>query len=198
MFDNFSSASTFVQSSGYLIIFIAMVIEGPIITTAAAFASSIGYLNIYIIIILSLLGDITGDIIYYYLGHSLRGTFVENYIRKHNIKKTTIKKLEGKIHNNLWKSMVLIKATPPLSTIGLLLIGASRIRFSRYILASIITTLPLTIFYITIGYYFGFAVKQILDYLEMGEYAIFFAIITLIILYYLYRFIYKKVVRKLS
>ena len=40
---------------------------------------------------------------------------------------------------------MLIKATPPLSTPGLLLIGASRVNFSRYILVSIVTTIPIKV-----------------------------------------------------
>ena len=198
MFNNISSALEFVKSSSYLLIFILMIIEGPLITTASALAASMGYLNIYLIIIMSLFGDITGDVIHYYVGHYFRKKIIEGYVKNKGIKESSIKKLEGKIHNNLWKSVFLIKITPPLSTPGLLLVGASRLNFSRFILVSIITTLPLTIFYTTLGYYFGFAIKGVLNYLSMGEYILFFIILFLGMSYFLYKYMYKQITKRLG
>jgi membrane protein DedA with SNARE-associated domain len=195
---DFASVLNFVESSGYLLIFIAMVIEGPMVTSAAAFAASLGYLNIFIVFFISLLGDLIGDGVYYYFGRVLRKRVIDKYIESHGIKKSQIKKLDKKIHNNLWKSMMIIKMTPPLSTPGLLLVGASKVPVKRYIFTSLIATLPLTIFYTCIGYYFGFAVKNVLDYLKMGQYALFFIIIAVVVLFFLYRLIYKIVLKKMS
>ncbi len=197
MFTNFSSVLDFVKSSSYFLIFIAMIIEGPMVTASAAFAASLGYLNIYLIFVLSLLGDLTGDIIHYYFGRLLRKTVIERYIKKKGINNSQIKKLDEKIHNNLWKSMMLIKMTPPLSTPGLLLIGASRVPVLRYMIISLITILPLTIFYTALGFYFGFAAKTILDYFKIGEYALFFVIL-IVIIFLLYRLVYKKVMAKIK
>lgn len=175
-----------------------MVIEGPITTTIAAFAASVGIFNIYLIFILSLLGDVTGDVIHYYFGFILRRTVIERYIKKHGIKKSAIKKLESKIHNNFFKSMMVIKITPPLATPGLLLVGASKVPFSKYLFGSLITTMPLTIFYTTLGYYFGFAIKQVLDYFKMGQYILFFILLLLVLIYFVYKFIYRKIAKRLN
>ena len=75
--DSFSSALAFTISQSYLFIFIVMVIEGPIITTAASFAASLGYFNIGIIFLLSLLGDLVGDGLHYIIGRTARVAFVE-------------------------------------------------------------------------------------------------------------------------
>jgi len=193
-----SSVSTFVQSSSYILIFIAMVIEGPSITTAAAFAASLGYLNIFIIFFLSLAGDLTGDCLHYYFGRVLRKKVIDSYMKNHGIKKAQINKLEKTIHNNLWKSMMIIKMTPPLSTPGLLLIGASKVNFRKYLLNSLIATLPLTIFYTCLGYYFGFAVKNVLSYFKMGQYAVFFIIIAMVIVFFLYKVVYKRIIKRIE
>jgi membrane protein DedA with SNARE-associated domain len=197
MLTNFSSILDFVKSSSYFLIFLAMIIEGPMVTASAAFAASLGYLNIYLIFLLSLFGDLTGDIVHYYFGKFLRKAVVEKYIKKNGIRENQIKKLDEKIHNNLWKSMILIKMTPPLSTPGLLLIGSSKVPITRYIRISFITILPLTIFYTILGFYFGLAIKKVLDYLKIGEYALFFVIL-IIIVFLLYRLIYKKINVKLK
>ncbi|MFA5259151.1 MAG: VTT domain-containing protein [Candidatus Pacearchaeota archaeon] len=193
-----ASVLSFVPSGGYLLIFIAMVIEGPSITAAAAFAASLGYLNIFIIFFLSLAGDLTGDCIHYYFGRFLRKKVIDGYMKSHGIKKGQVNKLEKKIHNNLWKSMMIIKMTPPLSTPGLLLIGASKVDFRRYLLNSLIATLPLTIFYTCLGYYFGFAVKNVLGYFEMGQYALFFIILAVIMVFFLYKVVYKKILKRIE
>jgi membrane protein DedA with SNARE-associated domain len=197
MFTDFSSTLDFVKSSSYFLIFIAMVIEGPMITASAAFAASLGYFNIYLIFGLSLFGNLIGDIVHYYFGRFLRKAVIERYIKKRGIRDNQIKKLDEKIHNNLWKSMMLIKMTPPLSTPGLLLIGSSKVPILRYMTISFITILPLTIFYTLLGFYFGFVAKTILDYFKIGEYALFFVILIAVI-FLLYRLVYKKVIGKIK
>jgi len=170
-----------------------MIIEGPMITAASALAASLGYLNIYLIIIMSMSGDVIGDIIHYYIGRTLRKTVIESYIKKHGINRSIIKKLEKKIHNNLWKSMTIIKITPPLATPGLLLVGATRVPALRYLFMSFLTTLPLTAFYVSLGYYFGFSVKVILDSLKLRQYEFFFVLVAFVLIFLLYRAIYKKI-----
>jgi membrane protein DedA with SNARE-associated domain len=196
MFNTFSAAFDFVQSSGYFIIFIIMILEGPIITAAAAFAASLGYFNIYLIFILAIFGNLIGDIFHYYMGYFLGGSAVQKYRKRHHLNERIIKKLETKIHNHFWKTMILIKMTPPLSTPGLLLIGASRVRFVRYLLASIVIILPITAFYTLLGYYFGFAIKPVMGYLKIGEYTLFVIIIIFALVYLLYRIIYKKYLKE--
>ena len=163
------------------------------ITAASALAASLGYLNIYLIIVLSMSGDVIGDIIHYYIGKIFRKTVIENYIKKHGINRSVIRKLEKKIHNNLWKSMTIIKITPPLATPGLLLVGSTRVPIRRYVFMSFLTTLPLTALYVSLGYYFGFSVKVILDSLKLRQYELFFVIVAFILIVLLYRAIYKKI-----
>jgi len=198
MLNDFTSVLDFVGSSSYFLIFIAMVLEGPMVTSAAAFAASLGYLNIFVVFFLALLGTLTGDAIHYYFGKILRKRVINRYIKKNGIKTSQIKKLDKKIHNNLWKSMMVVKMTPPLSTPGLLLMGATEVPINRYVFISLIVSLPLTIFYTALGFYFGFAVKNVLDYFKMGEYALFFIIITMIIVFFLYKVVYKRILKRVE
>jgi len=194
--DSFDSALNIAMSNGYLLIFIVMIIEGPMITTAAAFAASLGYFNIGIIFVLSLLGDVIGDILHYGAGRILRRTVIERLLIYFKVKKSTVRKLEKKIHFHLWKSMTLIKSTPPLSSPGLLLVGSVRTPFLKYLLISLATTLPLTIFYTGLGYYFGFAIKKVLEYFNLGRYLIFFVVVALVLIFLFYRFLFRRFLKK--
>ncbi len=75
----FSAATQWVLMHGYWVIFLAMLIEGPVVTAAAAFAVALGYFNLWAIFGLSLAGDLVADIIYYAIGYWGRITVVERF-----------------------------------------------------------------------------------------------------------------------
>ena len=59
----FDQVLTFIEQNGYVLLFLLMILEGPIVTAAAAFAASLGYLSLPVVFILSVLGNIIGDLI---------------------------------------------------------------------------------------------------------------------------------------
>jgi len=181
--NNFSSALSFVQQSSYFLIFLAMVLEGPFVTAAAAFAASLGVFNIYIIFILSLFGDLVGDFIHYLLGSFGRKTVIEKYGERLGLKESRLRKIENHLKNHLGKALFAIKFTPVLTTPGLLLAGALKVSVKRFILFSFIITLPRTLFFILIGFYFGVAFDKISRYFRLGGYAVILAIVLTVIIY---------------
>lgn len=192
----FLSIIPLLQISSYFIILVLMIIEGPITTIAAASAASYGYFNIYIIFILAILGDLIGDLVHYFIGKVIREKIIEKYGRFFKFKKEYIENIEKSLKNHLGKTLFVIKMTPPLSTPGLLLTGASKVNFKKFIFWSLIIALPKTIFFTFLGYYFGLAINSSLKYLKWGEYGITAIIITTIVVYFLSKYINKKFVRK--
>ena len=190
---NFQDAFSTIQTSGYVLIFLIMIAEGPIITTAAAFAASLGIFNIGIIFVLSFLGDVIGDLAYYGIGRSLRVFAVEKYELRLGLKKSTIKKMEKKLKQHLGKTLFIIKFDPLFVGVGLMLAGALRTNIKKYLFYSIIITLPRTIFFTALGFYFGSAINSTLKYLNIGEYLIPIVLIILILII----FIIKKYSKKL-
>lgn len=195
---NFSEAFSFVQASSYYLIFIIMIIEGPIITTAAAFAASLGYFNLAIIFFLSLFADLIGDFLHFFIGHVLRRTVIERYGNHLGLPKKRLKWIEGHLKNHLGKTLVVVKFTPPITTVGLLLAGALRVNFRRFLFYSFLITLPRTIFFTLAGFYFGVAVSSILYYFKWGQYSVIAILLVMIIAYFLYNKLYKKFVNKLA
>ena len=66
----------FLSHYGYWMMLPLMIIEGPIITIIASMLAKLGAFNIFIVFILSVAGDMIGDIILYYLGYKLGNSFV--------------------------------------------------------------------------------------------------------------------------
>ncbi|MDE2018733.1 MAG: VTT domain-containing protein [Patescibacteria group bacterium] len=191
---SFNGALTWVKSAGYLLMFVAMVVEGPVITSAAAFAAALGYFNIFIIFILSVLGDLVGDYIYYAIGYLGRVHFVEKYGHKIGLTRERMKKMEHLLRNHPKKTLAAIKLSPLLPAPGLMMVGAAKMPVSDYTWMTFIVALPKTLLFMALGYYFGRAYDSISHYLENGQYFILFAIVVVIAVFYAY----KKIAAKLS
>jgi membrane protein DedA with SNARE-associated domain len=95
-----------------------------------------------------------------------------------------VKNIETMIHKNAVKSLIAIKLIPLLATPGLVVAGASRMKMEKYVLWSLIITIPSTLFYLILGYYFGAAYDRINQYLNIGGY--FIAIVVIIVLFILW------------
>lgn len=183
--DTLSSAVSFAQANGYFIIFLIMVFEGPMITTAAAFAASLGTFNIFFIFLLALLGDITGDFLFYGIGRFTRYSFINKYGHYIGINKTTVKLLEKKLHKHFVKTFIFVKNAPILCQPGLVAMGTLKVPAKKFFLWSFIITLPKSLFFSCLGYFGGVAIIKILDYFNLVQYAIPIAIIIGILVYYL-------------
>lgn len=193
---DFYSSLSFVQTHGYILIFLIMIFEGPIITTAAAFAASLGFFNIWVIFFLSLAGDLIGDFLHYGLGRIGRIAFVEKLSAKFGIKNSSIKNLEKKLHLHLGKGMFFIKFVPVFTTPGLMLAGALRVPAKRFIFYSFLLTLPRTIFFTGLGFFFGAAINAVLEYFKLGQYAVSFVVVAVIIIYFAFRKISSYIAKK--
>ena len=186
LFLTFQGAVGWLATNGYSLMFIAMLIEGPIVTAAGAFVAALGYFNLWIVFGLSILGNLVPDAIYYALGYWGREQFLNRYGRYFGIKKKKLEKIERMIHKHAVKSLVAIKLIPLLATPGLIAAGAARMNLKKYATWSIIVTIPSSLFYLILGYYFGAAFDRINRYLHIG-YAIATIVILFAILYYFER-----------
>lgn len=154
-FTNFNEVVAWVINHGYLIIFLIMCVEGPMITAASGFASALGYFNPWIILILAILGDLVPDTIYYYLGYFSRFTFIEKIGYRLGLTKIRIVKMESGLKDHFGKTMVAMKLTPFITTFGFILVGYLRQSFIRFMKYCAGVTVPKAILFLTIGYFFG-------------------------------------------
>ncbi|MCL4530976.1 MAG: DedA family protein [Chloroflexi bacterium] len=170
-----------VAGNGYTLLFILMLVEGPVVTAAAAFAAALGYMNIYGVFALSILGNLVPDAIYYAIGFWGRGQFVEKYGRYVSLTPSRVQRLEAFIDEHAGKSLVAIKLIPFLATPGLIVAGMGRMDIKRYALWSLIVTLPSSLLYLLVGYYSGAAYGRVIHDINVGGYIIAAAIVLFIV-----------------
>lgn len=193
----FASTLAWVQGAGYLLIFLAMFIEGPIVTAAAAFASALGYFNVWAIFVLAILGDLIPDLLFYAVGYVGRIKLIERYGHRFGLSTTRMHKIETLLRTHRIKTLIFIKFAPVLPTPGLMLVGAIRMPLREYTVLSILIGLPKTVLFMVVGYYFGTAYTTFATYLESGVYVVLVAIVATLGVWWAYTKVTQFVSRQL-
>lgn len=195
---SFTGTVQWVLQHGYPLLFIVMLIEGPVITAAAAFAAALHYMNIWIVFGLSILANLIPDLVYYAMGYWGRETFIEKYGHYLGITPEHVKKVEALAEAHSGKSLFIIKMVPFLATPGLILVGTTKMDIKKYALWSIAIIVPSSLLYLIIGYYFGAAYATIDHYLHLGGYLIAAALVIIVLLAYLQRKFFSGIGKKME
>jgi membrane-associated protein len=189
---NPSGLLAFLQTNGYTIMLILMILEGPIVTYVAAFAASLGVFNIYYILVLSLLGNFIGDLGAFLIGRIGKRYSVEKYVSK-LISEKRMEKIKDYLKNHTGKTLAVIKLTPPLPVPGLMLAGASGVSFKKFFIYSSIVSVIYSISMVLLGFYSGFAFNTISKYVKYIEFIIGGSILLAIGIYLLFRYLSKQI-----
>ena len=149
---------TFTATFKYLLLFLGVIIEGPILMVASGFLLRVGVfepLPLYIVIIL---GDLAGDIFWYSVGKR----FVQPIFERHEgyflgisyEKFERIKMLFDKYHESiLFISKITLGFGLALGT--LIVAGATRVPFKKYLALNFLGEVVLVSSMLLIGYLFG-------------------------------------------
>jgi membrane protein DedA with SNARE-associated domain len=184
-----------VIAHGYFIFYVAAVIEGTLVTTAAGIASGFGYFNIVIIILIAIAGDLTADVVYYFIGYHSRSLILERYGHHFGVTKERLEKISGMVHKNFGKTMFIIKISPFIPIPGLIAIGASRVSLRKFIEMSLLITAPKAIFFALLGFYSGKTYIYLTDTINNGYYAAGGLILVIFIIYFTYQKITSRVTK---
>lgn len=143
------------QSGGYVLMLILMIIEWPIVTFIAAFLASLWVFDIWLVFILAWMWDILWDLLFYSIGRYGWHLFTQSTTIKNPEQSSLIQKLDHLIRDNLALAILVIKFTPYTPPIGLTYIGKMRVDIRRYLLASMILCVPIPLVSGLIGYHIG-------------------------------------------
>ena len=182
-----------VLANGYLMIFAAIVIGGPIFISAAAFAAALGYFNIYLIFSLAFFGEMAVDIALYVIGYAGRLGAAGKLGRYFGLTESKILKLEKLVFKNAWKAILIIKYFPIIPVPGFIISGAAKLKFKKFFYILFALSLPKAIFFTVIGYFFGLAYDRLARYFYYGQYIIVIIIILFIAVNYLFSRFFKKI-----
>ncbi|MDD4272054.1 MAG: VTT domain-containing protein [Patescibacteria group bacterium] len=182
-----------VIANGYLMIFAAIIVGGPIFISAAAFAAALGYLNVYIIFGLAFFGEMAVDIILYSIGRISRAGVVEKFGHYFGLTDLRILKLEKLLHEHTWKALFIIKYSPVIPVPGFVITGAAKLKFKKFFYILLALSLPKAILFTVIGYFFGRTYGVVAKYYNYGEYLLIAIVIIFIAVNYWFGRFSKKI-----
>jgi membrane protein DedA with SNARE-associated domain len=166
-----------IKTIGYPLMLLVMILEGPVATLLAAFAASLGFFNIYLVFILSMLGDITGDIILYIIGYTGGARALAKAENILKIKPALVIKMEKLFQNHGKKTIFAVKSTTGLCWITFIAAGAMRMNFHKFLWGSFWGGIIWSTFLIIAGYFFGYAFETINEYIKYAGFIILIAVI---------------------
>jgi len=184
--------------NGYFLIYIVMILEGPLITMAAAFAASLGVFNVSAILGLAVLGDITGDFIWFSLGYFSRKALMNKFDHFFGFSKEKMEKLKAFLERHPGKALIAIKLSPLLPVPGLIIAGSSHMSPKKFFLIISEIILPKSILFVIIGFFFGGIYDRIAKYINNGQIAVGIIVLLIIIVYFSFRKISKIISRRLE
>lgn len=187
----------FLQTNGYAILLLIMILEGPIVTYIAAFTASLGVFNIYYIFILSLLGNLLGDLAAFYIGRIGNKVVIEKYL-SHWLKEKRIERIRNYLKNNPGKTIAVIKLTPPLPVPGLILAGASEVSLRTFLIYSSIVSISYSLSMTLLGFYSGVAFGTISKYVKYIDFIIGGAVLLIIGIYFLIKYLSREISSKIE
>ena len=193
---DFSAVVEWLLTYGYGIMFFGMLVEGPVVTAAAAFAVGLGYFDFGVVYVLSVLGDIIPDIMFYGVGYWGRETVVEKYGKYIGLTPGILSKGERLISRNTVKSLVLFKLAPVFSLPGIVIAGIMKIPAKKFLTVDLIFTFFNSLLFMVLGFYFGKIFETIMYHIKNAQWALLFVVVIAAAAYYGYKKISARLAKR--
>jgi membrane-associated protein len=137
---------------GSVLILPLAVIEGPLVSIATGFLSASGYFDWVWAASLLVVGDLIGDVLYYWIGRSGR-TPMAGLLRRFGIRSTVTPEMQRHLTEHSTKMLFIGKWTQSIGIVVLIGSGMLRLPLLRFILVNLIATLPKSLVLFGLGYF---------------------------------------------
>lgn len=168
----------------YFVLFPIMVVEGPLANMAAGFLTSLSIFNPFIALPIIIAGDVTGDVIYYFIGyfaHSFKwALWITHKLGFEKHRERVIKSFQD--HGG--KLLLLGKLTHALGMVFLVGAGYSKISLKKFIWYNTLGTIIKSSALLGVGYLAGAAYQTYHAYFEYGSFIISIGSLILVGLFY--------------
>lgn len=167
----------------YLLLGLFVMFEGPLATLAGAVAASSGFLNPGWVFLAAALGNLSADLVWYFLGYFGKTAWLTRYGRWVGVKPEHIVRMEGEINLHAPRLLLLAKLTMGFVVPTLIATGMARVPFRRWFYFLITGETIWTGTLVLLGFFFGHYVQKLEHGIEVAAVAGSFLFIAIIILY---------------
>ena len=167
MFLSPSHVMVLLESYKYLLIFPIMVVEGPIITVISGFLVYLGFLNGYVAYILLVLGDLTGDILHYFIGkYWNKLSFLKRIGKFLGYNEYREKVTEEHFVRHTGKTLLVAKVSHGVGGFVQIAAGMAKVDFYEFVWWCFLGTIPKTLILFIVGFYLGSSYEKIDTYFD--------------------------------
>jgi len=145
----------------YLIILPFSIIEGPFLAVICGFLVTTKILNPWIVLPMLVVGDIIGDGILYFVGHTGKGA-----LRFFRVKEETLEETKKYFADNHHKALIMSKLIHGLGFTGLVAAGAVYVPYKKYFITCTSVSLIQSAVLLILGILFASAYMQVSKYLD--------------------------------
>lgn len=160
----------YIYAYRYLGIFLGTIIEGPIIMAAVGFLVRLGHFNFLLAYILMILGDLAGDVAWYYAGYFGAKNFIEKFGRFFGVNERAMEKVKALFYRHHSNILFFSKVTMGFGLAVPILVtaGITKISIKKFIVLNFLGGFIWTAFLMILGYFFGNIYLLIADSLKIG------------------------------
>jgi len=188
--------SAIISVGGYPLLFLAVLCEGiPLIGTivpghvaiiAGGFLAHTGILNLWWVIILSLIGAVSGDAFGFYLGRRYGLHLIDRFKPYFFIRDEHITKAQDLLSRHTGKAMIFGRLSPVTRALMPFLVGTGQTSLGKFWIFNIIGATIWVVLSVFLGYGFGFGYHAAAGY--FGR-AVVIALILALLIAWSYRFV---------
>jgi membrane protein DedA with SNARE-associated domain len=169
----------------YAVLLPIAVAEGPIISVIAGFLVSIHVMEFWIAFGILVLGDMLGDMLLYGVGRWGRNSLVLRWGPKFGATPERMEKFEKLFKNNAKKTLLFGKWGHAFGFPILVSAGVVKESFYEFLWVNTASTIPKTLFFLAVGFYFGAAYSVIDKYFTYAVIAIMAITVIAVLAYWL-------------
>jgi membrane-associated protein len=140
---------------GLVILAPLSLVEGPIVSMIAGYLARIGILELLPVLAVVVLGDLVGDVALYLIGRKGRLVVRRRWLSRLKISPAQLARLVRRFREQDVRLILFGKFTHYLGFAILLAAGVARMPFGRFLVASLVATIPKSAVLVAIGWTFG-------------------------------------------
>ncbi|NVN97019.1 DedA family protein [Candidatus Nomurabacteria bacterium] len=146
-----------IDSSKYILLFLGMIVEGPLIMLTSGFLYKLGQFSFLPMYLVLVFGDFTADMIWYCIGRFGTRSTIFKYGHYVGITPDKLEKIERGFHKYHQKILIINKLTMGFgfSIVTLVVAGMFKVPYKNYIILNLIGGFIWTLILVTLGYFLG-------------------------------------------
>jgi len=183
----------YMHSVGYLLVFLAAVLEGipfvgnflpgQTIVILAGFLAYQKFMNVWILVFLASAGVIIGDVISFQLGKKYGESFIKKHGKYFLLNKERYAKTKKLMKDHIGKSLFFGKFNNFTRSGASFIAGSTNMRFKKFMMWNVLSGVAWGALWVFVGYFAGKSFEFIVKYVGFGALGVLIVVFLLSILY---------------